>query len=228
MRLLLPIFCACAFAQDHGKAFAELNETRLRADLTFLTSEPLKGRLSLERGSDVAIHWLVSEFTKAGLKPAAKAALLGLGLDGTDGHTRITTGKNFHLVGGSKETHEVMQETAIKLKAELQSPNTAAASSASTIATSKDTKSDDNAAPILAGTSWMTADRLYKVTFFDKAEVEVVWSTGPSRYQYTITKTKARGEWLITIPTTAGYHFRYEKAGKTLIGDDKNIYTKES
>ena len=119
-------------------------------------------------------------------------------------------------------------ETAIKLKAELQSPNTAAASSASTIATSKDTKSDDNAAPILAGTSWMTADRLYKVTFFDKAEVEVVWSTGPSRYQYTITKTKARGEWLITIPTTAGYHFRYEKAGKTLIGDDKNIYTKES
>ncbi len=58
-------------------------------------------------------------------KPAAKkpmnkeAALLGLGLDGTDGHTRITTGKNFKLVGGSKDTHEAMQETAIKVIEEL-------------------------------------------------------------------------------------------------------------
>ncbi len=56
---------------------------------------------------------------RAKKKGAAKAALLGLGLDGTDGHTRITSGKNFHLVGGSKETHEVMQETAIKLNEEL-------------------------------------------------------------------------------------------------------------
>ena len=63
-------------AQQHEKAFAELNETRLRADLTFLTSEPLKGRLSLERGSEVSIHWLVSEFTKAGLKPAAPGSFL--------------------------------------------------------------------------------------------------------------------------------------------------------
>lgn len=76
MRFLLPFFCICAVAQDHDKAFAELTETRLRADLTFLTSEPLKGRLSLERGSDVAIHWLVSEFTKAGLKPGANGSYL--------------------------------------------------------------------------------------------------------------------------------------------------------
>jgi len=76
MRFLLPFLCACALAQDHDKAFAELTETRLRADLTFLTAEPLKGRLSLERGSDVAIHWLVSEFTKAGLKPAANGSYL--------------------------------------------------------------------------------------------------------------------------------------------------------
>ena len=56
---------------------------------------------------------------RAKKKVVGKAALLGLGLDGSDGHTRITTGKNFHLVGGSKETHEVMQETAIKLNEEL-------------------------------------------------------------------------------------------------------------
>ena len=50
---------------------------------------------------------------------ASKAGILGLGLDNTDGHTRITTGKNFKLVGGSKDTHEAMQETAIKINEEL-------------------------------------------------------------------------------------------------------------
>lgn len=77
MRFLISLLCcASAFAQDPSKAFAELTETRLRADLTFLAAEPLKGRLSLERGSEVAIHWLVSEFTKAGLKPAANGSYL--------------------------------------------------------------------------------------------------------------------------------------------------------
>ena len=36
------------------------------------------------------------------------ALLLGLGMDGKDGHVRITSGPEFHLVGGSKETHELM------------------------------------------------------------------------------------------------------------------------
>lgn len=49
-----------------------------------------------------------------------KAVLLGLGLDAKDGHTRVTRGPNFHLVGGSKDTHEVMQETAIKVNEELK------------------------------------------------------------------------------------------------------------
>ena len=48
-----------------------------------------------------------------------RALLLGLGMDGKDGHVRITTGPNFQLVGGSQGTHEVMQETAIKLNEEL-------------------------------------------------------------------------------------------------------------
>ncbi len=43
-----------------------------------------------------------------------KAILLGLGFDSRDGHIRITRGKNFRLFGGSQETHEVMQEKAIK------------------------------------------------------------------------------------------------------------------
>lgn len=45
--------------------------------------------------------------------------LLGLGLDCKDGHVRVTKGKNFALIGGSKETHEVMQEKAIKLNERL-------------------------------------------------------------------------------------------------------------
>lgn len=48
-----------------------------------------------------------------------KAALLGLGLDATDGHTRLTRGDNFVLFGGSEETHGAMQETAIKFNEKL-------------------------------------------------------------------------------------------------------------
>lgn len=47
-----------------------------------------------------------------------KAILLGLGLD-SDGHKRITIGDNFALVGGTKETHEVMTEKAIKINEKL-------------------------------------------------------------------------------------------------------------
>ena len=43
-----------------------------------------------------------------------KPHLLGLGLDNSDGHVRITRGCNFHLLGGSHETHEAMQEKCIK------------------------------------------------------------------------------------------------------------------
>ena len=49
-----------------------------------------------------------------------KAWLLGVGLDNKDGHTRITTGENFQLVGGSEETHAVMQEKAIKVNEDLK------------------------------------------------------------------------------------------------------------
>ena len=46
--------------------------------------------------------------------------LLGLGFDAKDGHVRITRGKNFRLYGGSKETHEMMQEQAIKFNEQLK------------------------------------------------------------------------------------------------------------
>ena len=52
-------------------------------------------------------------------KKKAKAIMLGVGLD-TDGHKRITTGPNFALVGGSKETHEEMTEKAVKINEKLK------------------------------------------------------------------------------------------------------------
>ena len=48
-----------------------------------------------------------------------KKLLLGLGFDCKDGHVRITKGKNFRLYGGSKETHELMQEKAVKFNEHL-------------------------------------------------------------------------------------------------------------
>jgi hypothetical protein len=56
---------------------------------------------------------------KATEKPVKSAALVGLGLDNDDGHTRLTRGKNFVLLGGSQDTHASMQETAIKINEQL-------------------------------------------------------------------------------------------------------------
>src|SRR6516162_6336815 len=49
--------------------FESIQAARLKADLMFLSSDALEGRRSLERGSEVAIQWIASEFAKAGLKP---------------------------------------------------------------------------------------------------------------------------------------------------------------
>jgi hypothetical protein len=49
----------------------------------------------------------------------SKAVMLGVGLD-SDGHKRVTTGDNFALVGGSKDTHEQMTEKAIKINEKLK------------------------------------------------------------------------------------------------------------
>ena len=48
------------------------------------------------------------------------ALLLGMGLDGDDGHKRVTKGKNFLLFGGSKETHQIMQDKACDFNGELE------------------------------------------------------------------------------------------------------------
>jgi hypothetical protein len=50
-----------------------------------------------------------------------RASLLGIGFGNKDGHKRITKGKNFHIYGGSEETHNKMVETSIKVNEKLDS-----------------------------------------------------------------------------------------------------------
>lgn len=49
----------------------------------------------------------------------SQAHLLGIGLDNSDGHKRITQAEKFSVVGGSEETHERMTETLIKTMEDL-------------------------------------------------------------------------------------------------------------
>jgi Zn-dependent M28 family amino/carboxypeptidase len=53
-----------------------IREDTLKADLTFLASDAMRGRMSLEQGDNAAIRWVAAEFSKAGLKPANGASLL--------------------------------------------------------------------------------------------------------------------------------------------------------
>src|SRR3989338_2957676 len=46
--------------------------------------------------------------------------LFGIGLDDPDGHVRITKGEDFRLYGGSKPTHEKMQELTLKSRERLK------------------------------------------------------------------------------------------------------------
>lgn len=60
---------------------------------------------------------------KSSRKPenaAGVKGILGVGLDGTDGQRRITRTDEMILVGGSKDTHERMQETAIRFAEGLE------------------------------------------------------------------------------------------------------------
>ncbi|MEY4190349.1 MAG: hypothetical protein RIR17_1085 [Planctomycetota bacterium] len=48
------------------------------------------------------------------------SGFVGVGLDNQDEHQRITRSEHFFLVGGSEETHEKMQDTAIRFSENLK------------------------------------------------------------------------------------------------------------
>ncbi len=67
--LIASLACAQQTKSRISEGFDSIKVAHLKADLTFLSSDALEGRRSLERGSEVAIQWIASEFAKAGLKP---------------------------------------------------------------------------------------------------------------------------------------------------------------
>ena len=58
--------------------------------------------------------------TKSDRNERRVLGFLGVGFDDKDGHKRITQNEHFLLVGGSQETHESMQEIAIKFSESLK------------------------------------------------------------------------------------------------------------
>src|SRR5438067_12120747 len=56
--------------------FDAIQVRELRADLTFLASDPLEGRMSLTTGSEVAVQFIAAEYAKAGLTPAVNGSFL--------------------------------------------------------------------------------------------------------------------------------------------------------
>jgi len=81
-RIVLTLFSAASLLagsvtaqtsidQRLSTGFNAIKASHLKADLTFLASDALEGRMSLQRGSEVAIQFIAAEFAKAGLKPAA-------------------------------------------------------------------------------------------------------------------------------------------------------------
>jgi hypothetical protein len=46
--------------------------------------------------------------------------LVGVGLDSKDGHVRLTRADEMLLLGGSQETHEAMQDVAIRFGKSLR------------------------------------------------------------------------------------------------------------
>ena len=98
---------------------------RLRCGNMSLTPSPLSP-YSYARHCTLPQRWETSVPKKRQGKKAKKVkevevlGFLGVGLDGDEGHRRITTGDNFLLVGGSEDTHEKMIDSAVHLNEELE------------------------------------------------------------------------------------------------------------
>src|SRR5689334_17405159 len=89
--------------------FNAIREKNLRADLTFLASDALEGRMSLQRGSDVAINFIAAEFAKAGLKPlVGNSYLQPVELIEYRGDSRATSIKLMR--GGNEQRYEAPKD----------------------------------------------------------------------------------------------------------------------
>ncbi len=72
--LALPLVSQTPVPKQMAAGYDKILESDLRADLDFLASDPLEGRMSLQPGDDAAAQWVASDFAKAGLKPASEGS----------------------------------------------------------------------------------------------------------------------------------------------------------
>ena len=52
--------------------FQAIQQSDLRRDLTYISSDELGGRLSLQPGDELATRWIAEQFAKAGLAAAGE------------------------------------------------------------------------------------------------------------------------------------------------------------
>ncbi len=62
--------------QSVASGYDNITETDLKANLAFIASDALEGRMSLQPGDDAAAQWVASEFAKAGLTGPASGSYL--------------------------------------------------------------------------------------------------------------------------------------------------------
>ena len=52
--------------------FRAIQQSDLRRDLTYISSDELAGRMSLQPGDELATRWIAKQFAKAGLEPPVR------------------------------------------------------------------------------------------------------------------------------------------------------------
>src|ERR1700761_5386126 len=71
--LTVPSACAQTGVPERVlPGFQTIQQSDLRRDLTYISSDELGGRLSLQPGDELATKWIAGQFAKAGLQPPVK------------------------------------------------------------------------------------------------------------------------------------------------------------
>lgn len=65
-------FAADSVPSAERAGLEQIREQSLRANLAFLSSDGMQGRMSLQPGDDAAAAWVAAEFAKAGLEPTSQ------------------------------------------------------------------------------------------------------------------------------------------------------------
>jgi hypothetical protein len=100
------------------------NATRIRQQI-LKPVLPLTGRAALAYISlhTCALCYLARESKTVSAKKNQEpevVGFVGVGMDNSDGHQRVTRTENLLLVGGSQETHEKMQDVSIRFNESLE------------------------------------------------------------------------------------------------------------